>query len=87
MAQGNGGTVTRAYGLWVRNDTSIGATVVDSYGVRIDNSNGAGTTQWQYGIYIPTLTAGSVSDVGLYIGGADTYAINVDAGYLNLTEE
>ncbi|MDQ3094220.1 MAG: hypothetical protein M3Q70_03545 [bacterium] len=77
--QGSGGTVTNAYGFWARNDTSAGATISNAIGLRVANSNGAGTVTQQFGIYIDPLTKGS-TDVGVYIGGADTYALWVDSG-------
>ncbi len=46
-----------------------GASVTDSYGVRVSGTSGAGTVVNDYGVLIPTLNKGSSRNVGLSIGG------------------
>ena len=61
------------------NESSSG-TLTGGAGLYIqDGRTGGMTVTNQYGIYIEALTVGS-SDYGLYIAGADTYALWVDAG-------
>lgn len=50
-------------------------TLTAASAIRISNAGGTPTNQ--YGIYIEDLTSGATADVGVYIAGADTYAIHV----------
>lgn len=51
--------------------------LTDTSAIRILNASGTPTNQ--YGIYIEDLTNGATADYGIYIVGADTYTIWVDA--------
>ncbi len=73
-----GGTTTNSYGF--RYQAAVSGTLSNSYAFRINNATGAGTLTNQYGLYIENLTKGGTTDIGLYIAGADTYAIHVDSG-------
>src|SRR5690606_37383788 len=55
------------------------ATIGTTYGFFADNPSNSGTITANYGVYIVNQTAGT-SDYGLYIQGADTYALLVDSG-------
>lgn len=76
------GTINGAAGLWARAVVSA-ATLSDYAGVLVTDATGAGALTTQYGILIRNLTKGT-TDYGLYIAGADTYAIWVDAGVSRL---
>jgi|GEM_PF-6703516 len=61
------------------------ATTTDVSALRIlDVTSGAGTLVNQTGIHIESLTSGATADYGIYIAGADTQAIFVDAGTVRL---
>ena len=63
---------------------STNVTLTDSSSLRILNeTSGAGTLTSQYGLYIENLTAGT-NDYGVYIAGADTYALWADTGTTRL---
>lgn len=59
--------------------TIAAATVTNRYGLYIEDATGAGTLTNQYGIYIADLTKGGTLDYGIYIAGADTYALYIAA--------
>lgn len=55
---------------------STNATLTDDSALRILNvTSGAGVLTNQYGLYIEDLTSGATADYGIYIAGADTYAL------------
>ncbi len=74
------GTITEAAGSysWI-NNTGTG-TITDAYGYFVNSAvnSGGGTFTNNYGVYVQDQTVGS-SDYGVYIQGADTYALWVDA--------
>ncbi|MDO8619435.1 MAG: hypothetical protein Q7R49_05865 [Candidatus Daviesbacteria bacterium] len=59
--------------------TNVALTAASA--IRIAGTSGSPTNQ--YGLYIEDLTAGG-SDYGIYVAGADTYALWVDAGSTRL---
>jgi len=70
-------TVDKATSLQIVAPTEAGSvTLTAASAIRILNAGGTPTNQ--YGIYIEDLTVGA-NDYGIYIQGADTYAIWVDA--------
>ena len=77
------GTITGGASL-VADAIIAAATVTNRYGLYVKNGSGAGAITNQYGVYIADQTKGATADYGLYIGGADTYAIWVDADDVRL---
>lgn len=77
----SGGTTTNAYALQGIIDTSYAATISNAVGLQIDSAvkHASGTITDNYGIRVENQTAGA-SDYGLYVEGADTYALWVDSG-------
>lgn len=73
------GTVTAISSLAASCEVSSSAVVTSRYGLYVENAIGNATLTNQYGIYIADLTKGSSLDYGIYIAGADTYAIYVAA--------
>jgi len=74
------GTVTNAVALTTRATIVDAATVTNYYGLLVQNPsviNNKITNN--YGIYIDNQTGGGTLDYGIYIAGADTYAIYVAA--------
>jgi hypothetical protein len=67
---GSGGTVTTARALKARIDTATGAITTTGRVIEIDNGIGAGTLQTQVGLYINSLTEGSVANYGIYSVGS-----------------
>jgi hypothetical protein len=82
-----GGTTTAsAYGLQGSISMDIGAaTITNAAGLNVKSATNTagGTITNNYGIRVENQTAG-VSDYGLYIEGADTYALWVDSGATRL---
>lgn len=77
-----GGTVTNMMGLQSQvNTSSVAATVSTAAGLYVKTAakHASGTITDNYGIKIDNQTAGT-NDYGLYIQGADTYALWVDSG-------
>ncbi len=73
-------------GTYAQTGTVAGSfTLAQANGMRIDSTAlGSGTTITDnYGMYIANQTAG-VNDYGLYIQGADTYALWIDSGVTRL---
>lgn len=70
------GTLTNNYSIHVIPSFTAG-TVTTNQGIRVNSTVGGGTVTNNYGIFIQDQTVGS-SDYGLYIEGADTYALWVD---------
>jgi hypothetical protein len=84
---GGTATITRKYGLKFDNNTTSGglasgnytaAAITDYYGI-YHAAPVNGTITNLYGIYLENQTQGT-NDYGVYIGGADTYAIWSDSG-------
>ena len=73
------GDITTAIGgqFAVRNSGT--GTIVDGIGVRVSNAANNGTITEQFGILVQDLTSG-VSDYGVVIQGADTYALWLGSG-------
>lgn len=81
-----GGTATNAYGLRGGVLTAnYAVTITNAAGLQVDSAtkHASGTITNNYGIRVQNQTAG-VSDYGLYIEGADTYALWVDSGATRL---
>jgi hypothetical protein len=81
-----GGTTTNAYALQGIVDTlSVAATISNAVGLQIDTAlkHASGTITSNYGVRIQNQTVGA-SDYGLYIEGADTYALWIDSGATRL---
>jgi len=58
--------------------------VTNARHIEVSNASSVtGTITNQYGLYIPTLSA-ATNDYGIYIQGADTYALWVDSGTVRL---
>lgn len=74
------GNVTNAYAVLSSITTSGSGGITSGYLFRANNTTGAGSISAQYGLYIENLTSGTGGDYGIYIAGADTYAIFSDAG-------
>jgi trimeric autotransporter adhesin len=79
------GTVTNAAAgnFNVYNDGT--GTITNGFGLRVQSATntGGGTLTNNYGLFVDNQTAG-VSDYGIYVAGADTYALFVDAGATRL---
>ncbi len=74
------GTVSEYRGIEIGVSNADGGTIGNFYGIDVVTSSlDAGTLTNNYGIRIQNQTVGT-NDYGLYIGGADTYALWVDAG-------
>ncbi len=74
------GTITTAYGGRFAIQQLSTATVTTAYGIHVSSINsGGGTIGDNYGIFLANTTGGT-NDYGLYVEGADTYAIWSDAG-------
>jgi len=78
ILSGATGVITDGAGLVLSADIQA-ATLTNRYGTYVANAIGAGTVTNQYGIYIEDMTKGGTLDYGIYIVGADTYAIYVAA--------
>lgn len=72
------GTITGA-ASFVAEASITAITVTNRYGLYVKNASGSGTVTNQYGIYIEDLTKGTALDYGIYIAGADTYALYIAA--------
>ncbi len=79
-ATGSTGTITGMSAVRTRVPYTQGANITNAYGFYVaDGLASVGTVGTQYGLYVENLTQGG-SDYGIYIAGADTNAIWVDAG-------
>jgi len=76
---GGGGTVAESGGIIIQNEVGASVTATDHYGLRVLNPVAGGTITTNYGIRIDDQTSGG-TDYGLYIEGADTLSLWVDAG-------
>lgn len=77
-ANNAGGVNPGITGLYSNVSVSAGS-LLQSAGVFVATTSGAGTVTDNYGMYIANQTKGT-NDYGLYIQGADTYALWVDSG-------
>ncbi len=73
------GTVTTLSGYSVRGRVAASSTVTNSMGFQAINFENYGTETNQYGLYVANQTSG-VNDYGVYIQGADSAALYVEAG-------
>ena len=81
---GSGNTVGFVAGMYIVT-INVSGTIANNYSVWIPNPINSGTAITNnYAIRIETQTTGATLDYGLYIGGADTYAIHVDGGITRL---
>jgi hypothetical protein len=84
------GTITGVSGFISACTNTSSMTISNRYGLYVYNAMGTGTITNQYGIYITDMTEGATLDYGIYIEGADTYALYIAAdgaffgGYVNL---
>lgn len=72
-------TVAEWRNISTAGEVQTSVTLTALYHLYIRNAVVAGTLTNQYGIYIEDLTSGGTLDYGIYIAGADTYAIYVAA--------
>jgi len=74
-------TASQVGGLRTQVGNTSTGTITDAIGARIlaNYNTGGGSIGTNYGIWVENQTAGS-TDYGIYIAGADTYALFVDAG-------
>ena len=81
VAAGTSGanTVGTVDGIRISDFINASSTVATHNGLRVDNVASSGTLTDNYGIRIENQTAGT-NDYGLYVAGADTYALWVDSG-------
>lgn len=75
----SGTTVSTARGFSSWPNISTGTTITNYFGVSILNPSGGGTITNNFGIRVDNQTFGT-NDYGLYVEGADTYAIWSDSG-------
>ena len=78
-ASGTGAVSTAIGGAFVVSNSSSN-DVSTAYGLQVigASNTGAGSINNNYGLYVANQSAGS-NDYGIYVGGADTYALWVDA--------
>lgn len=72
------GLNTGVTGVYSRVDVAAGS-LTRAAGFMAGNAIGVGTLTDNYGLYVEDMTKGT-NDYGIYIGGADTYALWVDSG-------
>jgi hypothetical protein len=77
------GTLRNLVGTTTTLINSSTGTVTNGIGIEVTNPVNAGTITTNYGIWINNQTAGA-TDYGVYIQGADTYALFVDGGATRL---
>ena len=73
------GTVTNQQGMTITLGSTAGATVATSVGLDILDVTHAATVTDSYGLRVGTMS-GATNNYGLYVEGADTYALWVDDG-------
>lgn len=81
---GVGNTLGTVAGMYIVG-INFSGTITNNYSVWIPDPINVGTAITNnYAIRIETQTTGATLDYGIYIGGADTFAIHVDAGITRL---
>jgi hypothetical protein len=73
------GTLASAIGASAQLLNSTTGTITSGQALRVYNPTNSGTITTNYGMYVESQTAGA-TDYGIYIQGADTNAIYVNAG-------
>jgi parallel beta-helix repeat protein len=77
-------TANEVFGFRSRTNPALASgTIVNNYNFYASQPTGLGTITNNYGLYIQNQTYGT-NDYGVYIEGADTYALFVDAGATRL---
>lgn len=74
-----GGTGTLTLCSNFRSRTGVFGAITTRHGLSIDNPGGSVALTNNYGIFIENQTYGT-NDYGIYVAGADTYALWIDAG-------
>lgn len=76
-------TTTNIYGVHSTGTVNANTVLTNRYGVKVENVLGGGAVTNQYGLHINNLTK-ATNNYGIYIQGASTNAIWVDAGTTRL---
>ncbi len=80
-AHNSAGTITNLVGVYSDWRNTGGGAVTNAYGYKtgVSEVSGGGSVSNTYGLYVDSQTLGT-NDYGIYVEGADTYALWSDAG-------